>query len=242
MYSGPSLDIVTRSGLVTLGPSTTAGPGVQFAVGQIYTAELLDLGWGFRARVDGPNGQWWEYERAVVSSATPHRRVVATNREATAGTHLCWLDDVVVEALPAAAVAPFGQGCVGPYGLVPTLAAAPGSLPRIGQPCTFVVGALPNLITVPVFVFGFDTTIQTGSGGAYPLPFDLGVLGWPGCQQLVAADVSVATITASGAVQHAVAVPYAPSLVGAPFHAQAIVLYHLGGVAVTNGLTATIGW
>ena len=157
-------------------------------------------------------------------------------------SHLCWLDDVVVEALPAAAVAPFGQGCVGPYGLVPTLAAAPGSLPRIGRPCTFVVGALPNLITVPVFVFGFDTTIQTGSGGAYPLPFDLGVLGWPGCQQLVAADVSVATITASGAVQHAVAVPYAPSLVGAPFHAQAIVLYHLGGVAVTNGLTATIGW
>lgn len=242
MEGGSTAGIGSQSGLVDLGPQVVSGPGVQFAVGVTYTAELLDLGWGFRARVDGPNGQWWEYECAVVSSATPHRRVVATNREATIGTHLCWLDDVVVEALPAAAVAPFGQGCVGPYGLVPTLSAAPGSLPRIGQPCTFVVGALPNLITVPVFVFGFDTTMNLGPGGWYPLPFDLGVLGWPGCQQLVSTVETVYVITTTGTAQHTVTLPQLQPIVGVPFFAQAIVLYHPSGVAVTNGLTATIGW
>ncbi|MBL8752017.1 MAG: hypothetical protein JNK15_01845 [Planctomycetes bacterium] len=242
MYSGPSLDILTRSGLVSVGPSTAAGPGVQFVVGVTYTAELLDLGWGFRARVDGPNGQWWEIERAITSSTSPHRQIVVHNREALGMSHLCWLDDVVVEALPAATIAPFGQGCVGPYGLTPTLAVEPGSLPRIGRPCTFVVGALPNLITVPVFVFGFDTTMNLGPGGWYPLPFDLGVLGWPGCQQLVSTAETVATITTTGTAQLSVPLPHLPQIVGFPFYAQAIVLYHPGGVAVTSGLAATIGW
>lgn len=243
MEGGSSAGIRLAGGLVSLGSESISGPGVQFAVGVNYTAEFVDLGWGIRARIDGPGGQWWEFERAVTASTSPHRRLVVHNREATMGTHLCWLDDVVVEAMPAASITPFGQGCLGPYGLVPTLAAAPGSLPRLGQPCTFVVGALPaGQISVPVFVFGFDATANLGPGGWYPLPFDLAPLGWPGCQQLVSTVETVAAITTTSTAQTTVPVPYLPPIVGVAFHAQAFVLYHPSGVAVSSALTARIGW
>jgi hypothetical protein len=234
---------IGSSSLVTLGPQAISGPGVAFAVGVTYTAELVDLGWSVRGRIEGPGGQWWQVECDVVSSTSPHQRLVVHNREATMGTHLCWLDDVVVESMPAASITPFGQGCLGPYGLVPTLAAAPGSLPRLGQPCTFVVGALPvGLVTVPVFVFGFDNAVNHGSGGSYPLPFDLGPLGWPGCQQLVSLDTTEFTITTTGSAQHSLSLPFLPSLVGLTWYAQALVLFHQGGVAATNAVTARVGW
>lgn len=243
MEGGSGAGIGSRSNLVALGPQTTSGPGVQFAVGVTYTAELVDLGWGFRGRIEGPGGQWWEFERAVTASTSTHQKLVVHNRELMMGTHLCWLDDVVVESMPAASITPFGQGCLGPYGLIPTLAAAPGSLPRLGQPCTFVVGALPaGQISVPVFVFGFDTTANLGPGGWYPLPFDLAPLGWPGCQQLVSTVETVAAITATTTAQTTVPVPYLPPIVGVAFHAQAVVLYHPSGVAVSSALTARIGW
>ncbi|MFN6146671.1 MAG: hypothetical protein ACK5AL_09960 [Planctomycetota bacterium] len=243
MEGGSSAGIRIAGGLVALGAESIAGPGVQFAVGIVYTAELVDLGWGIRARIEGPGGQWWEFERAVTASTSPHRRLVVHNREATMGTHLCWLDDVVVEAMPAASITPFGQGCLGPYGQTPTLAAAPGSLPRLGQPCTFVVGALPGgLVAVPVFVFGFDNAMNHGSGGSYPLPFDLGLFGWPGCQQLVSLDLTAFAITTTGSAQHTLQVPFQPPLAGWSIHAQALVLYHAGGVAVSNAVTATVGW
>lgn len=179
----------------------------------------------------------------MTASASPHQKLVVHNREIMMGTHLCWLDDVVVEAMPAASITPFGQGCLGPYGQTPTLAAAPGSLPRLGRPCTFVVGALPvGLVTVPVFVFGFDNAMNHGSGGSYPLPFDLGLFGWPGCQQLVSLDLTAFAITTTGSAQHTLQVPFQPPLAGWSIHAQALVLYHAGGVAVSNAVTATVGW
>ena len=243
MEGGSVAGISSWSSLVVLGPQATNGPGVQFAVGVTYTAELVDLGWGFRGRIEGPGGQWWEFERAVTASSSPHQKLVVHNREIMMGTHLCWLDDVVVEAMPAASITPFGQGCLGPYGQTPTLAAAPGSLPRLGRPCTFLVGALPvGLVTVPVFVFGFDNAVNHGSGGSYPLPFDLGPLGWPGCQQLVSLDTTEFTITTTGSAQHSLSLPFLPSLVGLTWYAQALVLFHQGGVAATNAVTARVGW
>ncbi|MBM3961479.1 MAG: hypothetical protein FJ306_06210 [Planctomycetes bacterium] len=57
MEGGVGAGIGSRSNLVALGPQTTSGPGVQFAVGVTYSAELVDLGWGFRGRIEGPGGQ-----------------------------------------------------------------------------------------------------------------------------------------------------------------------------------------
>lgn len=243
MEYGSQANLYPSNSSIVLGQQSTNGPGVQYVVGVTYTAELADFGSFVRARVEGPGGQWWELERAVVSDTSPHRRLAIHNREATMGTHLCWLDDVVVESLPAASITPFGQGCLGPYGQTPTLAAAPGSLPRLGQPCTFVVGALPGgLVAVPVFVFGFDNAMNHGSGGSYPLPFDLGLFGWPGCQQLVSLDLTAFAITTTGSAQHTLQVPFQPPLAGWSIHAQALVLYHAGGVAVSNAVTATVGW
>ena len=141
-----------------------------------------------------------------------------------------------------ASYAPFGLGCPGPSGATPTLFAPPGEAPVIGASSLLRVSNLPLSVTVPVFIFGFSTTQATGPAGNYPLPFDLGVLGWPGCSQLVSLNDSVYTITTTGSADHTVTLPPFAFLAGLQFHAQSLVLYSGGEVAVTNGITATAGW
>ncbi|MBM3961481.1 MAG: hypothetical protein FJ306_06220 [Planctomycetes bacterium] len=99
-----------------------------------------------------------------------------------------------------------------------------------------------GLVTVPVFMFGFDNAMNHGSSTSYPLPFELGVLGWSGCQQWVSLDLKEFAITTTGSAQHTVQVPFLPPLVGWSIHAQALVLYHQGSVAVSNAVTAAVGW
>ena len=141
-----------------------------------------------------------------------------------------------------ASYAPFGLGCPGPSGATPTLFAPPGEAPVIGASSLLRVSNLPLSVTVPVFIFGFSTTQATGPAGNYPLPFDLGVLGWPGCSQLVSLNDSVYTITTTGSAEHTVTLPPFAFLAGLQFHAQSLVLYSGGEVAVTHGITATAGW
>jgi hypothetical protein len=73
----------------------------------------------------------------------------------------------------------FGAGCPGALG-VPTLAAAPGSLPILGTTFTATVGNLP--VSVGLMITGLSNTLASGS---IPLPFPLAGLGWPGCDLLV---------------------------------------------------------
>ena len=141
-----------------------------------------------------------------------------------------------------ASYVPFGSGCPDPSGATPTLSAPPGEAPVIGASSLLRVSNLPLSVTVPVFIFGFSTTQATGPAGNYPLPFDLGVLGWPGCSQLVSLNDSVYTITTTGSADHTVTLPPFAFLAGLQFHAQSLVLYSGGEVAVTNGITATAGW
>ncbi|MEZ6036731.1 MAG: hypothetical protein R3F29_04580 [Planctomycetota bacterium] len=143
---------------------------------------------------------------------------------------------------PTASYAPFGGGCPGAGGVTPTLVAPAGQAPIIGAASTIRVESLPLAVTIPVFIFGFSTAYATGPSGNYPLPADLGGLGWTGCQQLVSLNDTVYTITTSGFADHQVILPQLAFLAGLQFHVQGLVLYSSGEVATTNGLTATAGW
>jgi len=137
---------------------------------------------------------------------------------------------------------PFGTGCLGAGGIVPDLYAPPGEAPRIGSSSTLRVDGLPTSVTVPVFILGFSTTQSTGAGGTYQLPLDLAVLGWTGCAQLVSLNDSVFTITTTGYADHTITLPPIAQLAGLQFHAQTLVLYSGGAVAVSNAITGTAGW
>ena len=153
-----------------------------------------------------------------------------------------WSRQGIAERRPPGSFQPFGQGCADPGFGAPALSAPAGSTPGIGRSCTLAVGNLPPSVTVAVMVYGFSTTTNLGPGGWYPLPFDLGVLGWIGCSQLVSTDSTDLAITTTGSATLAISLPNLPQIVGLVFHGQAVVLYHPTGVAVTAGITGTIGY
>lgn len=144
-----------------------------------------------------------------------------------------------VPAWPRPSYTPFGTGCPGPTGLVPQLAPAPNEVPAVGTTSHLVVGNLPVGLTLPIFVLAFSNTFD--ANGGYPLPFDLGGFGWPGCDQRVSADVLIAVPTLTGQADYALTWPRDASLLGFTYHAQALVLYTPTGGATTNGLTGVVG-
>ncbi len=147
----------------------------------------------------------------------------------------------VAQLSPAASYVPFGAGCSGPGGLVPALDGVVGEPPRIGTTTRMRVTNLGPLLTVPIFVLGMSNTVAS-DGTPYPLPFDLGVLGWTGCDQLVSMDATTFTITTTGQVDYSLLVPMGSTLAGFVFYVQVLALYHPTGVAVSNGLTGTVGY
>jgi hypothetical protein len=135
----------------------------------------------------------------------------------------------------------FGSGCPGPSAPVPLLGAVPGEVPRLGTTSRLRISNLPLALTAPVFVLGLSNAQDPGPP-AYALPLDLGVLGWPGCQQLVSDDVLSLVTTATGQADYTMTVPSSLGLLGFAFHAQCLVLYTPGGVAVSNGVTGIVGF
>src|SRR5262249_23694615 len=73
----------------------------------------------------------------------------------------------------------FGTGCPGALG-IPSLAAAPNSLPFLGLTLSVDLGNLP--VGVGLMISGLSNTLF---GGAIPLPFPLAGLGFPGCNLLI---------------------------------------------------------
>ena len=142
----------------------------------------------------------------------------------------------------AASYSAFGTGCIGQGGLVPSLDGVVGESPRIGTTTRMRVTNLPPLqVTVPIFALGLSNTVASG-GTPYPLPFDFGVLGWTGCDQLVSLDSTTFAITTTGQADYSLVVPMSSTLPGFVFYAQVLALYHPTGVAVSNGLTGTVGY
>lgn len=147
------------------------------------------------------------------------------------------------DLVPPAAYTPFGSGCLGPNGLVPSLAGVPGEVPRAGTTSHVRVTNLPATATIAVFVIGLSNSWDPDG---YALPIDLGVVGWPGCPQLVADQGISYAITTTGEADQGISVPagYPPWFA---FYVQALVLYQNPpnppyAAAVSNAVAGIVGY
>lgn len=130
----------------------------------------------------------------------------------------------------------YGAGCAGSLG-VPTLAAAPGSVPALGSTFTAVLGNLP--LSVGVMASGFSDTLALG---AIPLPLDLSSYGFPGCSLLADPLVTEFLVGAGNSASWTLGVPASTGFLGMPIYQQGISL-DTGSPAgaFSNGAKITIG-
>lgn len=139
-----------------------------------------------------------------------------------------WMDDTWVYATPhRARVTPYGSGCAGSNG-TPTLAAAPYSLPWIGDVHRErVAGLAPGCAGV---------FWATGLSATPPIP--LGPFGMPGCDQFVLPTVVEFGPANGGIAEWQLTIPNAPAFVGVRLVQQA---FALDPAANALGLTASNG-
>ncbi len=110
----------------------------------------------------------------------------------------------------------FGQGCAGTLGMTSIVAS---TQPQIGGALSTTVDNLP--FGIAIMVIGVSNTI---SGGAIPLPLDLGLLGAPGCPLRVSLDVTETLIGAGNTANWNFSIPAQPALMGYRLYNQAAVL------------------
>ena len=133
----------------------------------------------------------------------------------------------------------FGSGCPGSVG-VPTLAATPGSLPRLGGTISVDLANLPLNGTFAVMLIGASKT----TWGGRLLPFDLGVVGMTGCELFCNVIVAETVGNVAGQANWTATVPGCPCLLGATFYNQALVEdpgFNPFGAVMTNAAEACIG-
>lgn len=134
---------------------------------------------------------------------------------------------------------PFGDGCPGTAG-TPTIATAAGSLPQLGTLFTLEFGNLPGPGTLVAVLVGTSRSMW----GPTPLPFDLTLIGAPGCDLLVAPDANAMIASTSTVASFALFVPPIQSLVGAALHWQGAVVdfnANAAGFVMTAAGTSYLG-
>ena len=143
------------------------------------------------------------------------------------------------DASPVATYAAFGSGCAGTLG-APSLAAATGSRPALGQTLSLELGGLP--VGGALVATGLSAT---STSGGFPLPLDLSVLGMSGCSQLVDAQVLDFVAGSGPSASWAWTLPSQPSLFGAIFYNQAFVIdpaANVFGWTASNGGVGVVGF
>lgn len=138
----------------------------------------------------------------------------------------------------SANVVPFGKGCAGADDHVLLLGAAADA--RIGQTFTTEAHAmLPGALAA--CVVGFSTTVWSG----LPLPFDLGLFGFPGCFLLtdhfiVQSQVAGGSGSGGGTATYSWAIPSDTAYRGVVLYFQSIVIEGTPRIVTSNGLRVTI--
>jgi hypothetical protein len=150
----------------------------------------------------------------------------------------CWERAVVASSQPQWTA--FGTGCAGSAG-VPTLAPGLGQLPSLGKPFTVQVGNVPfGPLRLTYGMLGASNAAWSG----VPLPFDLGLLGMPGCTLYTGAEI-VTPLTATGGVASwTMTLPYDIGLIGARAYQQALIVdpgTNLLGMIVSNAGEIRLG-
>jgi hypothetical protein len=132
----------------------------------------------------------------------------------------------------------WGVGCPGTAG-VPTLAAAPGQRPVVGQSFRLSLVNLPPGAPVLLTV-GFSTEVA----GPLPLPLELGPLGMPSCWLWASLDVAYGLANANGTASLVLPIPNDPRHAGLVFYDQGFVFdpgANPAGVIVTNAGEGHVG-
>ncbi len=124
---------------------------------------------------------------------------------------------------------PYGAGCAGAAGVVPSLAGQGGSVPTLGT--TFVAAVTP---VAPAAAAVLAVGWSARRWGAVSLPLDLGGIGLTGCSLQASAEVLATMAPGAGSASVSWALPNLPALRGAVFFMQALVL----DPAAPNGLGA----
>ncbi|HEX5054522.1 MAG TPA: hypothetical protein VFZ65_22270 [Planctomycetota bacterium] len=139
-----------------------------------------------------------------------------------------------------AASAAHQPGCAGPAG-VPSLAALGGSRPVLGSTFQTRYGNLPNTPLALVFAaLGYSDQAWNG----VPLPIDLTLLGFTGCQLHIAPSAMEPLSNTGGIANWSIPIPAAPSLDGLQFYLQGLVLtpgFNPGGAVTSSSLRCTAG-
>jgi hypothetical protein len=131
-----------------------------------------------------------------------------------------------------------GSGCAGSAG-TPALAREGGYGPWLGD---WFALELTNLPPVPAALvwLGWSKT----SWGSLTLPFDLGPLGMPGCALRVSPELGFLVPNRNGSARLDLWIPADGSLLGRPFHNQAVVMDRAAnafGAIVSNAGEGRIG-
>ena len=212
--------------------------------------------WGHRTSYDPPRNQLilnggiaggaetWQWDgvtwtlldasRHGVNHVIHHDWQVGRATMFSGGVDTTWTFGIAVPAT----VTPFGSACAGPAG-TPLLGTQGLTLPWIGY--TFTLRAA-SVSAFALLLFGWSNT----ASGSITLPYSLAPHGAPGCSVLVSPDAVFGVVAGAGsAATSAVALPFAPSLVGMQFFNQAV-SFDPGanplGLTTSNGLRSTIGW
>lgn len=130
----------------------------------------------------------------------------------------------------------FGVGCATVAGL-PTIA---GSVPTLGQMFTLTFDNLPLSAAAVLVALGLSNQVWSG----LPLPFDLGLIGLPGCNLLVAADFLDLALSTGTTATYDLAIPNTASLLNTSLYAQGIVMEVVPSLAflgTTRGGRAIVG-
>jgi len=144
------------------------------------------------------------------------------------------LNDTWVFSTPLpASVESIGVGCAGTAG-TPVLAAAPSSLPWLGDTHRNVVAGIAPGELGALFVSSFGSSV----------PVDLGLVGMPGCNLLVGLDVLEFGLAVGGEAEWQFVVPNDPVLAGVSIYQQAFPLDGAAnplGFSASNGVVVTTG-
>jgi hypothetical protein len=132
-----------------------------------------------------------------------------------------------------------GGGCPSSAG-VAGLAVRPWERAWLGETFRIQCTRLPAGAAAVAWVAGFSATMSAG----YPLPFDLGPIGAPGCMQRISIDTSVVTAASQGLATFAFAIPNTMTLIGTRLHLQCLIpdpAANAIGLVVSDAVRATVG-
>jgi hypothetical protein len=110
-------------------------------------------------------------------------------------------------------------------------------VPKDGTTLSVTLGNLP--LNIAIMATGFSRT--TAAGGAFNLPLDLGLFGFPGCN-LLADPVNTSFLVGAGnTATWTLFIPPGPLFRGFNLYQQGFSLDTVPALAVTNGGHACIG-